>query len=562
MAKDTLYIEADDEITVVIDRVVTAKNKVVALVLPKRATVFHSAVNMKLLKKAAQDAKKSLVVISSEESIKSIAAVSGIHVAKSLSSKPEIPKKPKSSKSETVIDADEIGDTGSEADAVVPAVAGKGKDETQKSSSDDSDDDTIKMESDGSDEDDSEPAEDKEDDKKSRKSKLKIPDFNSFRIKASLFVLAIFALIGGWVFGFIILPEATITIDTDTSRIDVSTDFVAQTNLELTNTEENRLSAKKVTTEKTDSVTVPATGEKDVGEKATGTVSLTNCNVNGTTVPAGTSFSAGGLNYVTIASVDLGPAIIISGQCRSDDFPDLVGSVKDVGVEAAAPGEQYNAGAQSFSSSISKVTAFGSAMAGGTSKIAKVVSSEDIKNAEDQLAGSSKVAAVGELKELLNAQQLFSLEDSLEESNPQVKRSAKADAEVEDMTVTKTVTYSLVGVSADDVSDLLQAGAAESLQDKDQNIRSNGLDQAAYTLIQKISDTEYKISVRTVATIGPELDEATLKNEIIGKERGDIENLIEAKDGVRSVTVEFSPFWVFQTPDKPEKITIVINEET
>ncbi len=91
-AKDTVYIDVEDEITAVIDKVVNAKHKIVALVLPKRATVFQSPVNMKLLKKAAKSANKNLVLITSDKGILAIAAASSVHVAKSLTTKPEIPK--------------------------------------------------------------------------------------------------------------------------------------------------------------------------------------------------------------------------------------------------------------------------------------------------------------------------------------------------------------------------------------------------------------------------------------------------------------------------------------
>ena len=51
MAKDVVYIDIDDEITSVINKVQSSSDKVVALVLPKQATTFHSSINMKLLKK-------------------------------------------------------------------------------------------------------------------------------------------------------------------------------------------------------------------------------------------------------------------------------------------------------------------------------------------------------------------------------------------------------------------------------------------------------------------------------------------------------------------------------
>src|SRR3954469_9923983 len=92
--KDTIYIDIDDEITGIIDKVKVSDNKVVALVLPKRASVFQSIVNMKLLKRAADSSGKSLVLITSEAGLLPLAGAAGIHVAKSLTSKPEIPAGP------------------------------------------------------------------------------------------------------------------------------------------------------------------------------------------------------------------------------------------------------------------------------------------------------------------------------------------------------------------------------------------------------------------------------------------------------------------------------------
>ena len=64
--KDVIYIDVDDEITGIIDKVRRSGQKIVALVLPKRAAVFQSIVNMKLLKRAAEEAQKNIVLITSE----------------------------------------------------------------------------------------------------------------------------------------------------------------------------------------------------------------------------------------------------------------------------------------------------------------------------------------------------------------------------------------------------------------------------------------------------------------------------------------------------------------
>lgn len=90
-AKETIYVGVDDEITHIIDKVNDSQHKIIALVLPKRAAVLQSVVNMKLLKKAATSSKKNIVLITSEQGLYPLAGAAGIHVAKSLQSKPAIP---------------------------------------------------------------------------------------------------------------------------------------------------------------------------------------------------------------------------------------------------------------------------------------------------------------------------------------------------------------------------------------------------------------------------------------------------------------------------------------
>ncbi|MBX4201635.1 hypothetical protein KW803_01935, partial [Candidatus Saccharibacteria bacterium] len=93
-SKDVIYVDVDDEITSIIDKVENSPEKVVALVLPKRAASLQSTVNMKLLARSAKTAGKNPVLITSESSLMPLAGVAGLHVAKNLQSKPEIPDLP------------------------------------------------------------------------------------------------------------------------------------------------------------------------------------------------------------------------------------------------------------------------------------------------------------------------------------------------------------------------------------------------------------------------------------------------------------------------------------
>ncbi|QQS18664.1 hypothetical protein IPL68_01055 [Candidatus Saccharibacteria bacterium] len=93
-AKETIYVDVDDEITAIIERVTNAKGSIIALVLPKRATVLQSIVNMRLLKRAAESENKNLVLVTSEASLLPLAGLVGMHVAETPSSKPVIPPRP------------------------------------------------------------------------------------------------------------------------------------------------------------------------------------------------------------------------------------------------------------------------------------------------------------------------------------------------------------------------------------------------------------------------------------------------------------------------------------
>ena len=106
-SKDTIYVDVDDEITTIIDKVRSSSARVLALVLPKRASVFQSIVNMKLLKRSADEAKKHVVLITTEAGLMPLAGSVGLYVAATPSSKPEVPPTAGAGNANQVVDAEE-----------------------------------------------------------------------------------------------------------------------------------------------------------------------------------------------------------------------------------------------------------------------------------------------------------------------------------------------------------------------------------------------------------------------------------------------------------------------
>ncbi len=538
--KDTLYIEAEDEITAVIEKVVSSKHKIVAVVLPKHATVFQSQVNLKLLKKASISAKKNIVLITSDSAILAIAGIAGVHVAKTPTSKPIIP-----------VVAEAANATESVALEEFSGMAVKVPDTTDDNEAielDNTDDTTEKL----------------EDGVKSKKKKLvKIPDFSSFRLRLALGITALVILIALWFLGFVMLPKATITVNTDVSTNTVNTTITAKVGTATLDLEQNILPATRVQIEKIDSVSVPATGEKNIGDKATGLMTLTNCINDGEKkiIPAGTTFSSGSNTFLTAEALTLNAAYFNDGECKSGDLPPTFGVQGTVDVVASDAGESFNLTERAYNSSISGIQAYGSDMTGGSTQKIKVVSAEDVDKAIQQLSGTSKNQALTELQQQLRTDNKRPILETTTTSTPTTVASPAIGTEAKDTKVTMTVTYGLLGVVEDELSKILEKEVRKNLQDQPINIRDNGLNAITFGLSAAPNEADTILTLQTVATIGPDINVDQIRQNSAGKKRGDIEKQIESIDGVRSVSVEYSPFWVSTTPKKAEKITIVFVEE-
>ena len=91
MNKDVIYIEPEDDITDIILKIENSKEKIVALVPPKKAGVFRSVVNIKLIAKAGVSSDKTVVLVTVDPSIVKLAATAKLPVTKDLQSAPSVP---------------------------------------------------------------------------------------------------------------------------------------------------------------------------------------------------------------------------------------------------------------------------------------------------------------------------------------------------------------------------------------------------------------------------------------------------------------------------------------
>jgi len=560
--KDTIYIDIDDEITSIIDKVRASKHKIVALVLPKRAATLQSIVNMKLLKRTGAETDKRIVLITSEASLLPLAGIVGMYTAKTLQSKPVIPRSPDTSNDADSLDDDEeVDEPEIDNKKSIGELSGYEEepvDDEEITGSKDAEE-TIEVDNTSSTD-----KEVEEVSKKAKKNKIKVPDFEGFRLKLFLGMFLIIALIVGWYFAFKVMPKVSVVVKTDTRTVTSSLNFSAQVDIKTLDVDKSLVPAVVKELKKTDTAKIAATGKKNVGEKATGTMTLTNCIDDGSshTIPAGTGFSSGVYTFITNAAVTLDAALTSGSTCKSATF----GLSKNVSVTASQSGDLFNLSGRSytasasFTTSLGSVIATGTAMTGGTTKNITVISQQDIDGAKTSLLDKSKDTASAELSKTLTSAGLSSLPETILGADQVITTVPNVGDEAADVTVTSVTSYTMLGVKTDDLKKLVDVDASKQIDITKQPIVDYGLDKAVYRMTSKRSANDQSLSFQTVSTAGAKIDPESLKKEIIGKKKGDVQQIVGNHPGVKDVAVTFSPPWVSTVPKKTARITIIFEQ--
>jgi hypothetical protein len=538
-SKKTIHIDPDEEITGIIDKVRSADENILALVLPKRASMMQSVVNMKLLKRAADHSDKKVVLITSEQSLLPLAGTAGLHVAATLQSRPTIP---------TLEDAKRVISAPQSIADPKTAIGDLAETTSKKSA------DPIEIDNTPQTATPAVTAQPKA--KKPAKDKNKmVPNFQKFRVLLFAGGAALVLLIIGLYWALALAPKATVTLRTEASETSAQASFTADTDQDELDEANKVVPAKKKELKKTETEKVATTGTKDQGAKATGSVSLRNCTDNKVNIPAGTGISNGSLTFITQSAVNLAEGEFTSnGQCRQSG--DHVGDTK---VVAQENGDQYNLSPRSYTvASFSGVVAQGDQMSGGSSKTIRVVSQADIDTAKKRISDRQN-SVVEQLKTELEDDGYVGLVDSFTTTAPNYTPTPALDAEATEVSVSAEVTYTMIGIKEDNLKNILLSESKDSIDTTKQSVLSYGFDEATFE-VGKTTGTLTPVSVNTTLLTGPEIDEETIKADIAGSSSSEASGTLKERPGITDARVELKPFWVKSVPKKASKVTLIVEQ--
>ena len=575
MNKDIYYIEPEDDITDIINHLKSSKQKVIALVPPKKLSVLRSAINLKLITKTAKNLDKAVVIVTLDPVLMKLAAASGLPVAKNLQSRPVLPTEYKdvpvtkhsekqqiseinASEDETIVEEpEEKSSNFSNSKSDSSSLAGKNTEvvasqKTKKQVVEDLDSSELAQQDNV-----------KDDDKKTKK----IPSFESMRKWIVLGVaLVIVAIIGG-VWAFVFAPAAKIMVKIKTTPDNFSENITFATSADQAVNKEGKILLESETLEKESTIEFTATGERNDGEKASGKLTLTAnfsfstssaspSNPDRISVPIGSAFAKGNLNYLTISSTDFSwDGSTTSCTVRTTNTCQIR---KTVDVVAFEGGTRFNIDpvASGWQSSIDKVEAFNSsAFTGGTDKIVKIVTASDVEKAKAQAS---------------------QLDEGKEELFAKVKETElKIDASYKKTLGSTTPTPAIGEVAAEGKAKLLAKITYQvNVLDKtaiEEYIRTLvssrlGEDQKIYEIgslfVERFQENNAaSAKLKAIVKTGPEVTEKTVLDKSLGKKIGEVTTLIKSINGVSEVKVDTSFPWVRSIPDDINKVSVAITIE-
>ena len=559
MNKDVIYIEPEDDITDVILKIENSKEKIVALVPPKKAGVFRSIVNIKLIAKAGISSEKTVVLVTVDPSIIKLAATAKLPVTKDLQSAPAVPEvaepiEPEDDTIEEELVEEEDGTVETEEDVkdlkpskAEKAAAKEAEEEAEEAEEEDAEEEEAKKQ--------------KKPKKSMKLSGNKVLDWIKVHKKLSIFAgVAIVGLIGFliWAFGFAPAVDITVAIKTDQKNFSENITFTD--NLANENAKEGKFYLEQKKVENTQEVNFEATGQKNRGNKASGQVVAYTFfkGAGSVAINSGTVLTVNGLSFTTSENATLSWDGETDDACDNANQPSsLVRSgcqvSTKISVAAVEGGTKYNIGASNAWSSIADVVIYSDkAMGGGTDDIITVVQQADVEKAKNELTSAKEDEYKEKLYETID-DNYYVIDSTFEAKTDSATATPGVDEEVKSGTqpVLKATTTATVYV-------IDKVKLEEFIREKADLADDQKIYDVRDIYIENISEIKDGSTTKLKAQyfLGPKITESEVVDKIKGKGLGDAQREIRDIYGVSDVKIITSYPWVMSIPGDSNKVSV------
>ncbi len=576
---EQIFLEPNEEITSVIDKLAGASGGKVALVLPKNSTLFQSLVNLKLLAKQAKELNREVVLITGNKVGQRLATQVGIETYATLgnvrgtanvppqttaspspvASPPVTPETlpdgtpirryvPSSGQTLQAVVEPEPIPTATEAESVkietptdtVPIVdvGALAAHETFEVSHEEASTPPVKTSP--------EPA------------PIELPTIISrgpvqrrefhFELPWKSLVAAGVLILIAFGITYVMLPKATVTVTLPAKAVSEELLLAVRA---VTEADDKTVPGNLLSVDKSLTKPIAATGKKDIGTKAGGTISFKNCeDTQSRSVAAGSKVTASAKTFTTNAALTIPAGSFSAGGtvCSS--------TAVNVAVTAETAGEAHNIsnGTFTISGQSSRISGTGSTT-GGTTKQVTVLTQEDIDKGLADLDAQASTEATTELTAKAEGQTIIEGSVTL---TPKTRSSDKKVGEqVDAATVTLVTTASTLVFD----KTLAEAKVRESLTGKiDDGQRLEIPADQPITIIFKEFSADKSVMTITAAGKGfgvPDISKGELAKAVKHFSRAKAEQRLKDDFQATEVRIDLSPsWWMDRLPFLASAITV------
>lgn len=571
--RDILFVEPADEIPAVVDKIRAARFDEIALVVPYGARIFASPIDMLLLEREAGSVHKTVTVISSDPTGRAYAQAAGMAVADRIeelagelihpvpsSAAPAAGAGPKTNMADVKV---------ANAQPAVPLIESAPSAElpavqpARLSGPEHAPDDISAFH----------PAADLRDRPRAtpaRRERSMVHLGDEGELEAAVLrthrpwtgrvvgVLAVVAVAVAGAVAYTALPRATVEIVAKTEPLSFDVEITADKAVSAVSRAGRVIPGQLQEIRKSGSREFPATGERDVAEKAKGTVTVYNGYSSSpqTLVATTRLLSSAGKLFRTIKTVTIPGAKIEEGQ--------IIPSSLDVDVVADAPGADYNVGPSDFTipgfEGTPKFKAFTgksrAAMAGGAKGRVKVVTAGDLDGARRALEGDILETVKGELKGQV-APDLTLLDGASTVLTLEAVSSVPANGIADRFTYTVQVIGRAMVFRSGDLGRIIDETLRERLADN----RATRPESRKVSYAQVRPDFDrgtMALLARVEETLVSRIDGDALKRDLAGRNQLEAQQYVDTRPTIDRIQVTLWPFWVRAIPRNPAKIEVRI----
>lgn len=610
-----IYIDKDEDISDIVDKIKDAPDRLITLVVPKEAVVLQDVINLKILQKKAEEFGKEVSVsktdsdkipaISPSEELghrisglrkqtpKSISQhlgtvrvsdmvhkggtvdlrnMNSLKSSEALEGIPEIKKYPQAfgdssdfdGIKEEFVQKDEFADaTQNESDIAPWETEGEKADNNFWEEEDDNKQTTDAEKSvpsffespyENFEEKDSSPYYHIKPENKKRRSIL--PTLSSRFFAVFILICLLTAVVSL----FFVLPKADIFIALKAENIKGDFNFILGDDISQIDREKNKIPAQRVEVVSEKSQTYKANSKKTLSEKAVGEIIIYNeCSTGTQTLVANTRFLS---KEGKVFKVEAG--VTVPGFTKPEDT--VIAGQKRVKVVAEGAGESYNIGATSFTipklqESVSwKYSCLyarsDSAMSGGIEKEVSYVAQSDYDAAKDALV---KLVQAENNQKILEKQsdRVLVVSDDSDQGQISTKSSVVIGGVAEEFVLTSTVRKTVLVVEKGNIDSLLEKNIIKLANAGDASPVKGTLFYEIKDFDKK--DEEVSITVSASEDFVFNIDEEEIKDAVADKGEAEFSEYFNGIDGIESVNVNLWPFWVKKVPNDSNKINVTID---